>query len=295
MVDANDAEYADAERYDIENASFEPDGPFYLELARRIGGRVLELGCGTGRITLPLAAAGIEIAGLDRAPAMLTRAMEKEGASAVRWVEADARSFRLPGQFRLIFESGATFQHMLDRGAQEAFLGMVRQHLETDGRFVVSSIVPTLDLMTDVPVEEEWLRYTDRNGRLVRVSGTQHYDPLSQIKTETAHRRWYDTSGREVTTVAPLRLRYTFPQEMQALLHYNDFEILHRFGGPDFSDLVAGSSHQIYICRATTSAIGRTSRGSPRTGPPGARGVRSGTARAPRRERAASRPRRHVA
>lgn len=252
MVDANDAEYADAERYDIENAAFEPDGPFYRDLARRFGGRVLELGCGTGRITLPLAAAGIDITGVDMAPAMLARASEKDGASAVRWIEADARTFRLPDRFRLVFESGATFQHMLDRNAQEAFLSRVLQHLEADGRFVVSSIMPTLDLLTDVPVEEDWMTYTDGNGRPVRVSGTQHYDPLTQIKTETAYRRWSDDAGQEVTMVAPLRLRYVFPQEMQALLHYNGFEILQRFGGPDFSDLVAGSSNQIYVCRAAT-------------------------------------------
>jgi 2-polyprenyl-3-methyl-5-hydroxy-6-metoxy-1,4-benzoquinol methylase len=69
-------EYAGATIYDLENSEFEPIGPFCLGMARRAGGPVLDLGCGTGRFTIPLAQHGFETCGLDVAPAMLARARE---------------------------------------------------------------------------------------------------------------------------------------------------------------------------------------------------------------------------
>ncbi len=58
-------EYADPLIYDLENAAFEPDGLFYLSLARETGGPLLELGCGTGRIAIPLAKEGFDVTGLE--------------------------------------------------------------------------------------------------------------------------------------------------------------------------------------------------------------------------------------
>lgn len=75
----NHAEYDDPLTYDLENLDFAPEGPFYLALAREMGGPALELGCGTGRFTIPLAQAGIDVTGLDLAAAMLDRAREKAG------------------------------------------------------------------------------------------------------------------------------------------------------------------------------------------------------------------------
>lgn len=245
----NLAEYAEPDLYDLENDEFEPDGPFYLALAQRIGGRVLELGCGTGRITIPMAQQGIDISGLDIMPAMLEQAKRKAGNLPIRWVEADARTFMLGEKFQFIFESGATFQHMLDRSDQEAMFARVHEHLEPDGRFVVSSQFPTSDAMTSDETESDWFSYPTEQGYEVRVSGTQHYDALRQIKTETAYRRWQDAEGREIVKVAPLMLRYVFPQEMEALLHYNGFAVLERYGDMDFSPLTDKSDHLIYLCQ----------------------------------------------
>ncbi|MBI1882095.1 MAG: class I SAM-dependent methyltransferase [Chloroflexi bacterium] len=242
-------EYADPIIYDLENNKFEPDGPFYLALAHRFGGPVLEIGCGTGRITLPLARHEIDITGLDIAPQMLARAKHKAQDVAVQWVETDARTFHLGRQFSFIFESGATFQHLLERADQEAMLARVREHLEPEGRFVVSALFPHADFLTNEDAEQDWFSYLNEQGQEVRVSGTQHYDPLRQIKTETAYRRWRDSEGREIVRPAPLMLRYTFPQEMEALLHYNGFTILERYGNRDFSPLTSESKHMIYVCR----------------------------------------------
>lgn len=241
-------EYADPIGYDYENDSFEPDGPFYSTLAQRIGGSVLEIGCGTGRITIPMAVQGINITGLDIVPEMLQRAKAKASNLAINWVEADARTFNLGRQFNVIFESGATFQHMLERADQEEMLSSAREHLVPDGRFIISSIFPKPELLVDEETEQEWFTYHTNDGRDIHVSGTQHYDAVRQIKTETAFRRWQDTQAGEVVKAAPLMLRYVYPQEMEALLHYNGLVVLERYGDMDFSPLTNESAHMIYVC-----------------------------------------------
>ncbi len=250
------AEYRDAALYDCENADFEPDGPFYLDYARRAAGPVLEIGCGTGRITIPLARAGLDVTGLDLVPEMLARARHKSDGLPIAWVQADARHFHLGRRFRLIFESGETFQHLLERADQEAMLACVREHLEPDGTFIVGALLTRPEHMATVAEEEPWFTYLDDEGREVRVSGTQTYDPLRQVKVETACRRWHDARGREVVRRVPLALRCLFPQEMEALLHYNGLAVVDRFGDPEFGPLTAESRWMVFVCRPADAAGG---------------------------------------
>lgn len=242
-------EYADPALYDLESHDFEPDGPFFLTLAQRVGGPVLELGCGTGRVTIPLAQQGIQITGLDVVPGMLARAKTKADSSLVEWIEADARSFNLGKTFRFIFEAGSLFQHLLERADQEAMLARVHDHLEPGGVFVLGVMFPHIEHLTTEEAEQDWFSYQNEQGQEIRVSGTQHYDPLRQIKTETAYRRWTDSNGQEVLRIAPLQLRYTFPQEMETLLHYNGFVVTERYGDRDFSPLTDESPLMIYVCQ----------------------------------------------
>jgi SAM-dependent methyltransferase len=220
-----------------------------LTLAQQLGGPVLELGCGTGRYTIPLAEQGVDITGLDLAPAMLTQAKIKAPTQSIRWVLADARSFHLGRKFSLIFESGGMFQHLLERVDQEQMLACVDEHLTDEGRFVVTLPIYSAEWTTTVTEEQLWFTYTLPSGTEVRVSGTQHYDPVRQVKLETAYRRWRTADGQEVVKVAPLSLRQTFPAEMEALLCANGFELLQRYGGFDFRPFDSASSLMICVCR----------------------------------------------
>lgn len=241
-------EYADPALYDLENKDFEPDGLFLLNLAKELQGPVLEIGCGTGRVTIPLAQNGLDITGIEIVPGMLERAKLKAQGLPVVWISADARSFHLDRSFSLIFETGSVFQHMLTRADQEAFLARVREHLDQQGRFVVCLFFPHLDMLTDVENEKPWFSYENEAGQETRVSGTEFYDPIRQVKLETAYRRWVDAEGCEVEHVAPLSLRYVFPQEMEALLHYNGFAVIERYGGWDASPLTAASRLMVFVC-----------------------------------------------
>ncbi len=245
----NLTEYADPEIYDLENQDFEPDGPFILALAQKLGGPVLELGCGTGRVTIPLAQNGIEIVGIDVVPAMIERARQKSEGLPIEWVVADVRNFQLGRKFRLIFESGSVFHHMLTRADQEAYLARVCEHLEDDGRLMLSLFFPHASRLVSTDVEEDWFTVERRDGIEIRVSGIDKYDAIRQIRTETAYRRWTDANGQENLRVVPLSLRYAFPQEMEALLHYNGFEIVELYGDTSMSPLTNESSAMIYICK----------------------------------------------
>ena len=249
MTEDNLVEYSDAQIYDLENNTFEPDGPFLLEIATRAGNPVLELGCGTGRLTIPLARDGVEITGLDVVPEMLQLAKHKASGLDIQWVLADAREFRLDRTYQLIFESGSVFQHMLTNSDQKAFLARVREHLDGEGLFVFGSFFPHPAQLENVEVEKEWFTEQHPGGWEIRVSGVEQYDELSQVKVETAYRRWNDANGEEVVKVAPLALRYSFPQELEALLQYNGFTVVERYGDYNASPLTNNSRLMIYVCR----------------------------------------------
>src|SRR5438477_11680224 len=94
------------------------DVQFYVEAAKQAGGPVLELGCGTGRVLIPTARAGVEITGLDASRHMLGACRERlerepaEVRSRVQLVEGDIREFRFPRSFRLVTIPFRPFQHL---------------------------------------------------------------------------------------------------------------------------------------------------------------------------------------
>lgn len=123
------------------------DTPFYLALAREAaahGRAVLELACGTGRVTLPIAREGIEIVGLDNAAAMLAVARRKAAAEDldVTWVEADMRDFDLGRSFGLIIIPYRSFLHLLTDAGQAACLAAGYRHLMPGGRFALNFFAP---------------------------------------------------------------------------------------------------------------------------------------------------------
>lgn len=123
------------------------DTPFYLALAREAaahGHAVLELGCGTGRVTLPIAREGIDAAGLDNAEAMLAIARRKAAAEDlyVTWVKADMRDFDLGRSFGLIIIPYRSFLHLLTEADQAACLAAVYRHLIPGGRFALNFFAP---------------------------------------------------------------------------------------------------------------------------------------------------------
>jgi SAM-dependent methyltransferase len=271
MIDHDNLEeFAVPLNYDIEDSS-QAGVAFYSALAQETGGPVLEIACGTGRVSIPIARLGLAVTGLDIVPGMLELARGKSAGLPVRWIEGDARSFDLGGQFRLIFLTGNAFQAFLTRPDQEALLERVRAHLHDEGLFAFETRYPQWanlararrdapsegtdrhneGLFTLLETHQEEVpgqTYTDNRGREVSVSRTQVYDPVAQILHWTTYRRWQE-AGREQTRITRIAVRFTFPQELEALLHYNGFSLLRQYGDWDLQPLAAASPSIISVCR----------------------------------------------
>jgi SAM-dependent methyltransferase len=276
LIDHNNLEeFADPVNYDIEDSS-DTGVAFYSSLAQETGGPVLEIACGTGRVSIPIAQMGLAVTGLDIVPGMLDRARSKSAGLPVRWIEGDARSFDLGEQFRLVFLTGNAFQAFLRRADLEALLERARAHLHDEGLLAFETRNPRWANLThsehdqseggiaqdqdglfaylETRNEEVHLRtYIDINGREVRVSNTQAYDHVAQVLHWTGYRRWYE-GDQEQTKITRIAVRFTFPQELEALLHYNGFSIARQYGDWNLEPLTAGSRSIIVVCskRGTT-------------------------------------------
>ena len=258
MLDHNNLEaFSDPVNYDQEDPS-DTGVAFYSALAREAGGSVLEIACGTGRVTIPIAKLGFPTTGLDIVPGMLERARSKSAGLPVRWVEADARAFDLHEQFRLIFLTGNAFQAFVTNEEQEALLERVCAHLHDEGLFAFETRNPLLPntqtregffplLETRMEAEERPL-FIDVDGQEVRESITQVYDHVTQVLHLTGRKYWHD--GKEAhTKITRTALRYTFPQELAALLYYTGFRIERQYGDWNYEPLSATSPSIISVYR----------------------------------------------
>jgi SAM-dependent methyltransferase len=133
--------------YDPWSASVVEDVPFYLEEAVRSGGPVLELGVGTGRIAVPVAAAGIEVVGVDLSAGMLAVARERAELAGVRLDlrEGDMRDPPVAGTFPLVLCPFRSLLHMETDADRRLALGAVSRLLAAGGRFVFDVFTPGAD------------------------------------------------------------------------------------------------------------------------------------------------------
>jgi SAM-dependent methyltransferase len=242
--------YLDGRHYDRQNAGLVEDIPFFLRQAERHGDPLLELACGTGRLTLPLAEAGFAITGLDLTPEMLAEAERKAAARGLRveWVQGDCRAFRLDRSFRLIFLAFNSLAHLHDRESFEGLAACVRAHLAPGGRFILDYFNPSLRLLTrDSEVRYPVVDYPDPDGRgRVFVSENSAYDGAAQLNRI----RWHFQTGDDPAERAEeLDMRIYFPQELDALLHYNGFEVEAKYGDYDETPFRPSSPRQLVVCR----------------------------------------------
>lgn len=251
MIDHDNLEeFQDPANYDLEEADRSaPRIRFYANLAEASGGPVLDIACGTGLAALPIAARGMAVTGVDLSRAMLAYAHEKarRGRLSIHLVQADARQLPLDRQFPFIFLTGNAFQAFLSRADQECLLASVKRLLPPSGIFAFETRNPSGNDLSSFDDEEPWFSYRNTQGQTVSVSGTQRYDPLEQIMHWTTYRRWKDATKTHRTTTR-IACRFTYPQELQALLHYNGFRLIQQYGDWDKNSLTAASESIVSIC-----------------------------------------------
>ncbi|MGF1629736.1 MAG: class I SAM-dependent DNA methyltransferase [Kiloniellaceae bacterium] len=199
--------------YDLDNEKG-PDDDLCIRMAAEARS-VLDLGCGTGRLTVGLAGNGRAVTGADPAAAMLDMARRREGGGKVEWVEADARSLRLNRRFDLIVLTGHAFQVFLTPADQAAVLATIAQHLTPRGRFIFDSRSPAAEEWREwVPGVSDWELTHPRLGRVEAWNDASH-DPASGIVTYETHYRIL-ADGRHL--VARSQIKFTPKEELEELI-----------------------------------------------------------------------------
>ncbi|MBM3778763.1 MAG: class I SAM-dependent methyltransferase [Acidimicrobiia bacterium] len=240
-------EYAGiAELYDyVGPYAARPDITFYVDAAREAGGPVLEVGCGSGRVLVPTARAGIDVTGLDASPAMLDicrrrLAAEPEDVRArATLVEGDMRRFDFDRRFALATIPFRPFQHLLTPDDQLACLAAIHRHLRPGGRLVFDIFNPSLDLLVTTPfgvtLDPEPPAPLPGGRTLVRRGRVLAHDRFAQV---TDHELIYDVThpdGHTERHVHSCAMRNTFRFEAEHLLARAGFVVEHLYAGFDRS------------------------------------------------------------
>jgi SAM-dependent methyltransferase len=203
------------------------DIDFYVDVARRTGGPVLELGCGTGRVLLPIARAGIRIDGVDGSKLMLDRCRDRLAAETqevrdrVTLQLRDGAEFTSPTKYPLVIAPFRVFQQLVTVEHQLAFLAAAERHLAPGGWFVFDVFNPSFRMMSadrsgeSVDTPEFTLEDGRKLKRTARIPNVRWLDQVSEIELI-----YYVTEPGKVTDrfVQALELRWYTRVELDHLL-----------------------------------------------------------------------------
>jgi SAM-dependent methyltransferase len=230
---------------------------FFVEYATQAKGETLELGCGTGRVLIPTAAAGCRITGLDVSEFMLKQCSDNLGAQpeGIRGrsglVLGDMTDFDLQTRFALVTMPFRPFQHLITVEEQKACLNCIGRHLQPGGRLLFDVFNPRLDRLFDTKyfvevddMPETALPDGRRFRRANRISAfhrDRQYNDMEII--------YYITypDGRTERLVWSFPMRYFFRYELEHLLELSGFRVTGLFGDFDGSSYAAGSPEMIFV------------------------------------------------
>jgi len=239
--------------YDIWYEDITEDLDFYRQMAENVGGPILECMCGTGRTLIPLAEDGFEIWGFDRSHSMLDRLtaklehLDESTQCRVMVHHADMRTFQCPRRYHMVLVPFNAFLHLLEREGQESALHNVAEHLEDDGRFIMSLFNPRLDR------PEELVRHrgtkTLVNGEIVSKFEAQTFD---QPRNRSTVHYFIDISrqdGQLRRVTARFTLRYLSYQEAIDLMESCGLEVVDTFGDWHFNPFTRNSDIMVFVAK----------------------------------------------
>lgn len=225
------------------------DLPFYSRwLKKRKNGNILELCCGTGRLTIPLAQEGYNITGVDNNTSMLKQAKRKakELKVPIRFIESDIRTLDLPEEYDIIFIPFNSIHHLYTNQDFFNVLISVKKHLKEDGYFIFDCFNPDIHYIVHAEKEEKVIaEYSTKDDRNVIVKQTMIYENKTQINRI----KWHYFINGEFDSIQNLDMRMFFPQELDAYLSMYGFKIIHKFGGFKEEIFEDKSEKQIFVCK----------------------------------------------
>ena len=238
----------DANIYDGMNTHLD-DLPFYKHwLPKNKEARILELCCGTGRLTIPIAKDGYNICGVDYTSSMLEQARIKASKRGldIQFIEADIRTLKLSEKFDLIFIPFNSIHHLYSNEDLFQAFKTVKNHLTAGGLFLLDCFNPNIQYMLEgAKGEHKIAEYTTDDGRVVLIKQVMRYERRSQINRI----EWHYYINGEFNSIQNLDMRMFFPQELDAYLAMSSFNIIHKFGNFEAEAFNDDSDKQIFVCQ----------------------------------------------
>ena len=253
-----------AQLYDVRVPDWDGEINFYNELiddSPLKAQGVLEVACGTGRITLQLAKNGIEVTGLDISSEMLKIAREKSiGLSNVTWVLGDLRDFEIGKKFGFVISPGHSFQFMTTPDEQVMCLEQIKRHLVPDGLAVIHIDFQDFTWLAGLIAQKEPVY--EKGAILIhpttkdkfQPSFAWEFEPSTQTATVRAIYEQINENGDviQVWEMQPARLHCIFPFEMEHLLKRAGFSIEAVYADFFKNELSRDSDQMIWIVKNET-------------------------------------------
>jgi len=251
--------YKTANLYDLNPLPLlKDDIPFYLEYASRINGNILELACGSGRITIPLAKAGYEIWGMDISNAMIElfrkkiKDLPEDVAQRIHLVHENMTNFRINKKYQLIIIPFRSYQALIEDNQQNMCLKNVYNHLSEDGIFIITFFKPIDD------IENNWVKNVEifdwesndptTGNKVRRYHFRKHIEPHKQIiYADLIYYIEQDYCSKQ-RVVDEFYLKYHYENQIRALLLSNKFKIIEEMGYYDGRPINKGSEF-IFVCK----------------------------------------------
>jgi len=223
---------------------------FYLEQARESGGRVLDLACGNGRLTLPIAQSGIQVMGVDSSASMLDVARSRASTAGlqVEFTHGDMRSFQLPAKFSAILIAGNSLLHLLTAEDVKRCFNRVCRHLAPGGRLVFDIMNPDMSVLAPDSQKRHLLfRVNDAERGEVTLEEIARYDATTQIR----YIKWFlSTADHPDFRVIDYSLHLIFSLELPLLLESAGLRLESRYGEFTREPFQSSSPRQLCICKA---------------------------------------------
>jgi len=245
-----------AEFYDV-SYSTRKDIDFFVGYSRKVKGKTLELGCGTGRILIPTAIAGCEITGLDISPFMLKKCQEKTGQQPkkvqelIRIVEGNMVDFNIDERFSLVTTPFRSFQHVISTEEQRRCLHCVHRHLDAGGLLILDLFHPFLPALYESKYRSGTEDFSQRklpDGTMLRRTHRTlavHRDK-QYFECEMVYHVLYP-NGKKGRHVQSFPFRYFFRYEVEHLLELSEFRVRELFGDFERSPFSQDSPEMIFV------------------------------------------------
>lgn len=254
-----------AEFYDYQpTVTSRRDLEFYLLAARQNAGPILELGCGTGRILLPLAREGHAVTGLDLSEAMLARCRKKLAGEAPEIQQRvhshlrDMTNFHLKERFHVVMIPFRPFQHLLEVSQQLGCLRCAHEHLLPGGRVILDVFHTDARRMHDPSFLTESSRFPEvtlPDGRKLQLAErVAAYHRAEQRNDVELIHYVMQPDGRQERLVFAFTVRYFFRYEVEHLLARCGFRVAELYGNYDRSPLEDSSPEMIFVAEKARDA-----------------------------------------